>query len=465
MRGKSIRASVFYFIGNIFDKAIAFITVPIFTRLLSTADYGITSTYLSWVSVLSVVITLSLGESARNGVVEYSNDKDSFMSSIISLGTISALVITGILYIGSYLFDFGFTPTVVLLCCAHSYAVSIITAVQWQYVMEVKYVSRTLLQSIPNLLIVIISIILIRHFPNEKYLGRIIPNVFILFIITLAYLLFYFYRGKCFVSMKYWKYALNFSLPVIFHTISSVILAQADRTMILSLRSSSEAGIYGLAYQFGSLPQVIVTTCENIWVPWLTKMMHEKKYQLINQMVEHYILLVAVLCAEIMLISPEILKIMTVEDYYDAIFLISPIIAATFFLFLATISVDVEYFEKNTRSVAANSAIVALINIVLNFLFIPKYGAIAATFTTLSSYFMLFLLHYFTVKSIRKELLKPNMYFVPVMIVMIVMVITELLAAQWWVRWGMGVALLIVLGVYGYKQYTKYHANCQKTGI
>ena len=94
MRGKSIRASVFYFIGNIFDKAIAFITVPIFTRLLSTADYGITSTYLSWVSVLSVVITLSLGESARNGVVEYSNDKDSFMSSIISLGTISALVIT-----------------------------------------------------------------------------------------------------------------------------------------------------------------------------------------------------------------------------------------------------------------------------------------------------------------------------------------------------------------------------------
>ena len=232
MRGKSIRASVFYFIGNIFDKAIAFITVPIFTRLLSTADYGITSTYLSWVSVLSVVITLSLGESARNGVVEYSNDKDSFMSSIISLGTISALVITGILYIGSYLFDFGFTPTVVLLCCAHSYAVSIITAVQWQYVMEVKYVSRTLLQSIPNLLIVIISIILIRHFPNEKYLGRIIPNVFILFIITLAYLLFYFYRGKCFVSMKYWKYALNFSLPVIFHTISSVILAQADRTMI-----------------------------------------------------------------------------------------------------------------------------------------------------------------------------------------------------------------------------------------
>lgn len=194
-------------------------------------------------------------------------------------------------------------------------------------------------------------------------------------------------------------------------------------------------------------------------------MMHEKKYQLINQMVEHYILLVAVLCAEIMLISPEILKIMTVEDYYDAIFLISPIIAATFFLFLATISVDVEYFEKNTRSVAANSAIVALINIVLNFLFIPKYGAIAATFTTLSSYFMLFLLHYFTVKSIRKELLKPNMYFVPVMIVMIVMVITELLAAQWWFRWGMGVALLIVLGVYGYKQYTKYHADCQKTGI
>ena len=42
-----LKASSLYFLGNIFDKAIAFITIPIFTRLLSTEDYGIIGTYLS----------------------------------------------------------------------------------------------------------------------------------------------------------------------------------------------------------------------------------------------------------------------------------------------------------------------------------------------------------------------------------------------------------------------------------
>ena len=54
---KILKAGTLYFIGNIFDKAVAFITVPIFTRMLSTSDYGVTTTYLSWVSILTVIIT------------------------------------------------------------------------------------------------------------------------------------------------------------------------------------------------------------------------------------------------------------------------------------------------------------------------------------------------------------------------------------------------------------------------
>lgn len=100
---KILKAGTLYFIGNIFDKAVAFITVPIFTRMLSTSDYGVTTTYLSWVSILTVIITLSLGNSIRTAVVDFESDKDGYLSSIFALGTISAIIMSGGICIVSYM--------------------------------------------------------------------------------------------------------------------------------------------------------------------------------------------------------------------------------------------------------------------------------------------------------------------------------------------------------------------------
>ena len=95
------KAGGLYLFGNIFDKAIAFFTVPIFTRLLSTSDYGYTTTYQSWVSILTVVITLSLGNSIRSAVVDFKDRKDEYLSSVFALGTLSAILITGLVSIVS----------------------------------------------------------------------------------------------------------------------------------------------------------------------------------------------------------------------------------------------------------------------------------------------------------------------------------------------------------------------------
>ena len=54
------KASTFYLIGSLFNKGIGFITVPIFTRILTLSDYGIVTTYNSWVSIISMFISLAL---------------------------------------------------------------------------------------------------------------------------------------------------------------------------------------------------------------------------------------------------------------------------------------------------------------------------------------------------------------------------------------------------------------------
>lgn len=58
-------------VGNLFNKALAFFTIPIFTRLLTTSEYGIAQTYLSWVSILTLIVGLSLGNSIRTAYVDF----------------------------------------------------------------------------------------------------------------------------------------------------------------------------------------------------------------------------------------------------------------------------------------------------------------------------------------------------------------------------------------------------------
>ena len=445
------KAGGLYLFGNIFDKAIAFFTVPIFTRLLSTSDYGYTTTYQSWVSILTVVITLSLGNSIRSAVVDFKDRKDEYLSSVFALGTLSAILITGLVSIVSIITRGRVPLKIVLLCCADSYAVSILATIKWRYMMEMKYVRRTILQIVPNIIIIILAVLLISNIQNEKYLGRIYANTAISSVLAIIYLFVYFFQGKTFFNKEYWKYALAFSLPLIFHSLSVVILSQADRSMITWLKNSSETGIYGLAYQFGMLPLVITNTLENVWIPWFTHRLEQGDKKSVNDMVKPYVAVVTIICMGLILVAPEVLKFMTTPDYYSAAYIIAPVVLATFFMFLASISIDLEYYLKKTKNIAVNTVIAAVINIVLNLLFIPKYGAVAAGYTTVASYLVSFVMHYLFAKKIAPELFDLRTYILSILAIGALTGLSYMLMPYAMIRWGMGVALGCILIIYGRK--------------
>jgi O-antigen/teichoic acid export membrane protein len=458
-KNKFIKAGGLYLLGNLFDKAIAFITVPIFTRLLSTADYGVYSTYASWVSILAVILTLSVGNSVRVGVVDFKESINSYISSIFTLATLSAFVIGIVLIIICNFFPIAHLKHLILLCLIQAYATSIIQTVQIKYMMELKYIQRTVLQCLPNIVVVILAIALIKKMDHDKYLGRIIPGALVFFVIALAYIIYYIFAGRTFYNHEYWRYALTFSLPVIFHSLSTVILQQADKSMITWLRSSSETGIYSLAYQFGMVPLVITTTVENIWVPWFTQRMETKNKARVNIMVFPYVTIVAIICSGVMLVAPEVLKFMTTPDYYGAVYIIPPVVLATFFMFLASVSLDLEYYKKKTKSIAINTLIAAIVNIILNYLFIPIYGATAAAYTTVVSYVISFLMHYIVARHLDPELFPIGLYIPSICIVVLFNILTITLMDYPYIRWTIGILLAAISVIAGMKFFRVQRAN------
>ena len=120
------KASLFYLIGNFFNKGLAFLTIPIFTRLLSTTDYGLVNTYASWTSIITLFIGFALHMGLRCAFVDYYDDIKNYLSTIIKFTVFISSALILITYIIIKIFSINVPILLVMFCLIHSTASSII---------------------------------------------------------------------------------------------------------------------------------------------------------------------------------------------------------------------------------------------------------------------------------------------------------------------------------------------------
>lgn len=440
------KAGTCYFIGNIFNKGIAFLTVPIFTRILSTSDYGVVTTYNSWIGILSMILGFAIHMSVRMAVVDYKEKLDDFMSSIILFTTLTSLVITGFTVGVIKLFNLGGNILLVVICMLQAYAAATIEDYSTYLMMKYQYKSRTALMILPNLLSVILSIVVIKFvLESNLYMGRIVPTALITFTFGIGIALVVLRKGKIRIEKEYIKYAMTISAPLILHGIALNILSQSDRIMITSLADSSQTGIYSLIYNFSMIATVITTTLEGVWIPWFINKLKDGKRGRINTIAKDYIHLMTYAMIALTLVAPEIVKILANESYWEGISIIPPVILANYIIFAYSLYVNIEHFHKKTLYITLNTIIAAVSNIILNFIFIPKYGYVAAAYTTLVSYLISFILHARYAKKLEPQLYPLKQFIKPLSELVVITVIFYIFMDKGWIRWGIMILYLIVV--------------------
>lgn len=427
------KASLCYLIGNFFNKGLAFLTIPIFTRLLSTTDYGIINTYSSWAGILSMIVGFAMHMSIRNAFVDYKDDTESYLSTIIKFTLLSSLGFMLIFYAVVKIFRINISLSLVFICLFHSVASSIIEDVSCYFMMKYNYIKRTILMILPNLISVCVAIFLISYIlKKDLYLGKIIPEA--LTIIIFAIILSLCYTKKGF-NTAYIKHALKISLPLILHGAALNILSNSDRIMITWLADASQAGIYSLVYSLGMVTYAITLSIDGIWIPWFTNKMKEKSYDEINYITKDYIKLITYIMCGLIIVSPEILKILASKSYWEGIKLIPIIIVANFLFFAYNIYSNLEHYYKKSNQITALTILAAVLNLVLNYIFIPKFGYVAAAFTTAISYFVIFILHSIYSKTLNSNVFSIKMFILPIIEIFIFCalfyLLTDLPIARW----------------------------------
>ena len=137
--------------------------------------------------------------------------------------------------------------------------------------------------------------------------------------------------------------------------------------------------------------------------PYVMKNLKKKQYEPISRVGISCIVLFSVLCIAVCVIAPEIIQILGGAKYQESIRLIPPLIAAVLFMEMYNLFSFVEFYHKKTTAIMFATMGAALLNVVLNLIFIRLYGYQAAAYTTLVCYMVYCLFHYLSMRRIEPE--------------------------------------------------------------
>lgn len=400
-----VRASYWFLVCNILQKGFSMISTPIFTRLLSTQEYGRCSTYYSWYELIYIFATLSISSVAYNNVLnKYEKDTKKATASLLTLSTVVTITLFLIYLSMSKFWNETLKLSTFMICIMFLQFVFEPAFSFWAVKERYNYaykklVGVTLFITGSTLILSIISVLCFEH----KYEAKVTSGVFI-YILVGGFLYIKMIKDAKTTSLhKYWKYAISISVPLIPHYLAMRVLNQSDRIMISRMVGETETAIYSLAYTLSMLMTMITNAINSTLVPYTYKKIKNKQFDSIRKMINTLTVVVLLLCVLIMLIGPELIKLFATNEYMHAIWIIPPVALSVYFMFVYVLFSNVEFYYEKTYFVAIASSITAIANVCLNFVFIKIYGYYAAGYTTLVCYILLTICHYIFFKNISKH--------------------------------------------------------------
>ena len=392
-----IKNGAYYTLGTFILQGINFLTLPLYTRILTTKDFGITSLYTAWQSVVVIFLCLQTFSTIQNAKVTYEDEEyREYNSNIVVLSFISFFIFAVIIMGFSKQFSklSGLSVNLIFLMLLHSFFTLGVTFKNTILRFDGKAEKQLFISMFYTIFNVGLSIYFITSVPSlEKATGKILGAVVPSIILGGYFYLEIILKKKPTFKKEHFIFCLTLGLPLILHNLSHIVLTSSDRMMIEKFIGLEETGIYGFTYTIGTILSTAAGAFGSAWVPWYFERLKREKYDEIKIYSKNYLDFFTLVTVGFIFISPEIVRFMGSTDYWIGKYFLPWIIFGCYFIFLYSFPVNYEFYVKKTNYIALGTSFSAVINLVLNYIFIPTYGSFGAALTTLASYFFLFVFH------------------------------------------------------------------------
>ncbi len=410
----AFKAGIWYTVSSIVLKATAIITTPIYTRMMSTHDYGVASTFTSWYSMLLIICSLDLVMSIGRAKQDFPNELENYIGSMQLLSGLftSLLFIVGIIFVDPISDLTEMEPALLILLAIYLFFSPVITFAQARYRYQYKYkenIGITFFNSLSTIVLTLCFLLFI--FDSNKYYGKILGTIIPVVILGAYFWLQNLRNNRVNYNKEYWVYALKVSLPMLFHSVSLNLLSTSDRVVISKMCGSESTAIYTLAYQYAILINIIMNSVSQAWQPWFHDNYFAGNKEAIRNRSNILVLFGCVIGLGCISLAPEAIFLLGPEAYQSGVSAVAPIALGIVCQFMYSNYINIELHLKNTKYASIGTMLAAIINVVLNIIFIPYFGYVAAAYTTLFSYIVLWIIHFGICRYILKVRLYTDSFF------------------------------------------------------
>ena len=394
---QTAKTAILNTVANCISLVVGMIMIPIVTRVLSTEQMGIANTFISTRNTVVIIITCSVYAYVHKAMIEFKDEKKSYIFSIIVFSILAVVIsfcislifkeklmkllsLDNFLYYWLYISCLGF---------------ALYSIADYYCIFQNKYYIVAMIVLSVGPISQFLSVGLSYVLENDKYIGRVIGLDFVYLLVAVCLIVWMFVGRRPKFKTKYVKTTLAFTIPIIPHLLSQMVLTQCDLVMISYFCGSSKSGIYSMGHTVGFLALTVMSQIMASWSPWVYRRMEDKEFKTIFDNSKLIVLVGAYISIGLLTISTELIKIFLTDMYSPCIYIVPTLVVAMFFQFIYIFVYDFQFFNKKAKSIAASSIVAAIFNLITNYIFIPKFGFLAAGFTTLASYFVLLMINYF----------------------------------------------------------------------
>jgi len=406
-----LKNSAIYGFGNLSTKLAGFVLIPIYTSHFSVAEFGV----LGMMEVTAQVIIAVFGLALYQGFFRWYWDKGMagrqkgmFFTVIAILMGIALLTFAAIFpflkTISFWFFrtnDYRYLLNMMLIASLMQMVMVMPSTLMRLQEKAILYTTANIIQLSVNLFFTVLFIVHYHQKVEGIYHAQIIGSI--------AYFLFlsrFIFKNMAFhFEGKVLKEMLIFCYPLILSAISGVIFNVTDRFSLKILGDLQNVGIYSLGFKITNTLNVFIITSVMFAIqPMIYKMMDapdNKRFY--SKLLTYLTFGLMFFVLGIMLFGKEIIKLFAQKpDYWDAYQIIPFIAYAILFSMFKDIAVTGLNIAKKTKIIAVTVALVAGLNIILNFLFIPFLHNIGAALSKLISQIIFFLIIYRSSQKVYK---------------------------------------------------------------
>ncbi len=405
--------------GTFTSKVLVFLLMPLYTALLSSKQFGVADILMQTANLLIPLASLGVSD----GLFRFALDTDGegkkrAFSSCMLVFLLGIIPLSAVVQLLNFfdIYDSYVWLVWLYVCCANFHAIAA------NYLRACGRTKAFALQGIANtVLTILLNIIFLIPCNMMGVLGYVLSVVVSDFVVTVV-LIFAckIYRDLDLraADKRCIKDILKFSIPYIPTTMMWMITSASDRFIVTAFAGAAENGLYAAAYKLPTLISLAGGVFIEAWqISSLSDTAREERASFFENVYKNYMSIMFMGSSLLVALSPFLTMLLLADSYYSSWVYVPPLAIAMLFSAFSAFMGSVYFIEKRSLRSLFTASMGAGVNILLNLLLIPTYGAMGASVATAVSYALVFAVRaYDTKKYLRFCLCVPRLILNTVLI-------------------------------------------------